>query len=107
VTRHFLIGAVLVAIVNGIFSPYLLSVFLFYPLWYPTWAPAVTEAVVAISSILLSTLTLMIAGIPAAISERIRGKTSTDDMSAMIWFGGALLLTLPAVPSLLKLVGFS
>ncbi len=39
-TRHFLIGTVLVAIVNGIFSPFVLSVFLFYPLWYPSWAPA-------------------------------------------------------------------
>jgi hypothetical protein len=106
-TRHFLVGAVVVAIVNGIFSPYLLSVFLFYPLWYPTWAPAVTEAVVAISSILLATLTLMIAGIPAAISERVRGKKETDDVSALIWFCCALLLTLPAVPSTLKLLGFS
>jgi hypothetical protein len=105
-TRHFMTGAVAVAIVNGIFSPYLLSVFLFYPLWYPTWAPAVTEAVVAIASILTSTLTLMVAGIPAAISERVRGLTATDETSATIWFVGTVLLTLPAVPSLLRMLGF-
>ena len=104
-TRHFLIGAVIVAIVNGIFSPLLLSVFVFYPLWYPNWAPAVTEAVVSVASILLSTLTLAVAGVPAAISERLRGKTETDDLSAIIWFAGTVVLTLPAVPQLLRLGG--
>jgi heme/copper-type cytochrome/quinol oxidase subunit 3 len=104
-TRHFLIGAVLVAIVNGIFSPYVLSVFLFYPLWYPNWAPAVTESVVSVASILLSTLTLAVAGVPAAIAERLRGKRETDDLSAIIWFAGTVVLTLPAVPSLLRLGG--
>jgi hypothetical protein len=104
-TRHFLAGAVVVAIVNGIFSPYLLSVFLFYPLWYPSWAPAVTEAVVAIASILLSTLTLMVAAVPAAITERVRGLRETDELSAIVWFAGTVLLSLPAVPSMLRLAG--
>ena len=104
-TRHFLTGTIVVAIINGIFSPYLLSVFLFYPLWYPGWAPAVTEAVVAIASILLSTLTLMLAAVPAAITERVRGLKQTDEISAMVWFAGTVLLTLPAVPSMLRLAG--
>jgi heme/copper-type cytochrome/quinol oxidase subunit 3 len=106
-TRHFLTGAVVVAIANGIFSPWLLSVFLFYPMWYPTWAPAITEAVVAISSILLSTLTLMLSGIAAAVVERVRNRRETDDVSAMVWFGTTVLLTLPAVPSLLRAIGLS
>jgi hypothetical protein len=104
-TRYFLVGAVAVAIVNGIFSPYLLSVFLFYPLWYPGWAPVVTEAVVSVASILLATITLMVAGIPAAISERIRKVSESDEITAIVWFAGCVLCTLPAVPSLLALVG--
>lgn len=104
-TRHFLLGTVAVAIVNGIFSPYLLTVFLFYPLWYPNWAPAVTEAVVAVASILLSTLTIAVAGIPAAVYERVRKRNETDDTSAIIWFAGTVLLTLPAVPSVLRIAG--
>jgi hypothetical protein len=107
-TRHFLVGAIVVAIINGIFSPYLLSVFLFYPLWYPTsWAPAITEAVVAVASILLSTLTLMVAAVPAAISERVRGLHQTDEVSALVWFAGTLLLSLPAVPPMLRLAGMN
>jgi heme/copper-type cytochrome/quinol oxidase subunit 3 len=104
-TRHFIIGAVLVAIVNGIFSPFVLSVFLFYQLWYPSWVPVTTEAVVSVSSILFSTLTLMIAGIPAAIAERVRGKAETDEFSAITWFIGTVVLTLPAVPSMLRVFG--
>ncbi len=105
-TRHFLIGAVIVAILNGIFSPYVLAVFLFYPLWYPGWAPAYTEVVVAIASILLSTLTLMAAGIPAAIVERVGGVRDSDEASAMLWFAGTVILTLPALPSILRALGF-
>lgn len=105
-TRHFLIGAVIVAILNGIFSPYVLAVFLFYPLWYPGWAPAYTEVVVAIASILLSTLTLMVAGVPAALVERLRGKRESDEAPAMLWFAGTVILALPALPSILRALGF-
>ena len=104
-TRYFLVGAIGVAIVNGIFSPYLLSVFLFYPLWYPGWAPVITEAVVSVASILLATITLMIAGIPAAIFERIRRVRESDETTAIVWFAGCVVCTLPAVPSLLSFVG--
>jgi hypothetical protein len=104
-TRHFVLGTVAVAILNGIFSPYLLSVFLFYPLWYPNWAPAVTEAVVALASILLSTLTIAAAGVPAAIYERVRKRAASDDVSTIIWFAGTVLLTLPAIPSMLRIAG--
>ena len=106
-TRNLLFATIGLAIVNGVFSPLVIAVFLFYPLWYPSWAPALTEIVVALSSILLATLTLMVAGVPAALWERFRGPRSTDSTSAAIWLGGAVLLTLPAFPNILRALGIA
>jgi hypothetical protein len=100
--RNFLFLAVGAAIVNGIFSPFLVAVFIFYPIWYPTWAPAYTQIVLMLSSLILSTLTLMAAGVPAALYERYRKQQGTDASSAGIWFAAAVLLTLPALPNVLR-----
>jgi hypothetical protein len=104
VTRPLIIATVALAIVNGIFSPGVLFVFIFYQLWYPSFLPATVETVTTIASLILSTLTLMAAGVPAALYERFRGG-GTDDISAAIWLAAAALLTLPALPNLLRAFG--
>ena len=43
--RNTLVPVMAVAIVNGIFSPWVLMVFLLYPVWYPGWAPAYSQIV--------------------------------------------------------------
>lgn len=94
--QNLLLFTIGVAILNGIFSPFMIPVFLLYPLWYPSWAPATTEAVAAIASIIVSTLTLMISGVAASLVERARGQAETDSVSAGVWLAGAILLSLPA-----------
>jgi len=102
--RQGLVPVMAVAIVNGIFSPWVLVVFVLYPVWYPSWAPATTQFVYMASALILSTLTLMLSGVPAALYQRLSGSANTTIGSA-IWFAGAALLTLPAVPNVLRALG--
>ena len=76
-----LVPIMAVAIVNGIFSPFVLVVFVFYPVWFPSWAPAYSQVVYMLSALILSTLTIMLAGVT--------------------------LLSLPALPNVLRALGLA
>jgi len=50
------------------------------------------------SSLMVSTATIILGGIPAAIYERVTGaKDDSSDASLWIWLAGTALLTLPAM----------
>jgi hypothetical protein len=102
--RNTLVPVMAVAIVNGIFSPWVLAVFVLYPVWYPSWAPAWTQTVHMASALILSTLTLMVAGVPAALYERV-ASVPKSAVSGLIWLAGVMVLTLPAVPNVLRALG--
>ena len=102
--RNALVPVMALAIVNGIFSPWVLVVFVTYPVWYPWWAPPHSEFVYMASALILSTLTLMTSGVPAALYERL-AKPEKPSVTGMIWLAGAALLTLPAVPNVLHALG--
>ena len=90
-----------VAMLNGLFSPALRIVVLFAPVWYPTLLPQVPSLLFFISSLLVATFTLMIAGVPAAVYERLSGTANSDVVSMGIWLLGVLILTAPAVVNML------
>ncbi len=50
-----------------------------------------------LTSVLIAAMTLLIAGIPAALYERIRGLEASTPVSLGIWLAGAVLLTLPTI----------
>ncbi len=50
-----------------------------------------------LTSIFISVMTLLIAGVPAALYERMRGEKETTPASLYIWFGATLLLSLSAL----------
>ncbi|TYR35254.1 hypothetical protein FY036_02990 [Mesorhizobium microcysteis] len=102
--RNALVPIMAVAIVNGIFSPWVLAVFVLYPIWYPAWLPPYAQLVYMASALILSTLTIMVAGIPAALHERLGG-TQNPALTTSIWLAGALVLTLPALPNVMKALG--
>jgi hypothetical protein len=89
-------------ILNGIFSPALVMVFALHGIWYPFLLPAMLPLVFLLSSLILSTLTLMASGVPAALYERLMSEGRPSQISGLIWLAGALLLTLPAVPNVLQ-----
>jgi hypothetical protein len=50
-----------------------------------------------LASIFCSLITLLIAGVPAALYERVKGQTESTPASLGIWCAGTALLTLPAL----------
>lgn len=100
--RNALVPVMAVAILNGIFSPWVLAVFVLYPVWYPGWLPPLTQLVYMFSALILSTLTVMVAGVPAALAERFGGG---GQITGLVWLGGAAVLTLPAIPNVLRALG--
>ncbi len=98
--RYLIVATVVLAILNGIMSPFLLSVFVLYPLWYPNWAPVDQTTVVTLSSLILSSVMLMVTGVPAALYERLVGKGTTSVTSAAIWLVCMGIATLPTLPGL-------
>jgi hypothetical protein len=98
--RPLIIATVALAILNGIASPFLLSVFLLSPLWYPSWAPFDQTTAVTISSLIMSSVMLMATGVPAALYERMTGQQRTGEVSAAIWLACMAVATIPSLPSL-------
>ena len=105
-SRNALIPIMAVAIINGIFSPWTLAIFVLYPVWFPAWLPQYAQLVYMASALILSTLTIMISGVPAALHER-SANAANPAMTTSIWLAGALVLTLPAVPNVMKALGLS
>jgi hypothetical protein len=98
----FIVGIVGFGAANGMhFSPYFLpGLVLFDPfvkVTFFTSSPIITSY---FTSLVLSTLSIMIAGIPAALYERFAGLKTSNAISYGIWFGGIALLTLPTVLNL-------
>jgi hypothetical protein len=62
------------------------------------------ELVAFFASLMLSTATLILAGIPAALYERYVGaKDDSTDISLWIWLAGAAILAMPAVGNFLRI----
>jgi hypothetical protein len=89
------IGAVAVALYNGLFSPFQIIVASLAQVWMPGFVPISVATAVYGASLIVSTTTLLLAGVPAALYERWR-KTGSTATSCLIWLIGAMLLTLPA-----------
>lgn len=98
--RNALIPVLGAAILNGIFSPWLIAVYILYPIWYPDWMPQYAQIVYMLSSLIMSTLTVMVSGIPAALYERFAAQPRPM-VTTVIWVVGAVILTLPAIPQAL------
>jgi len=54
-----------------------------------------------VTSIFISLMTLLLAGVPAAIYERIKGATTSTPVSLGIWLACTVLLTLPSFMALI------
>lgn len=85
--------------INGLFNQTFL---LFALIHVQVLAPALlfgsTGLTLMFSSLMVSTATIILGGIPAAIYERIVGaKDDSTEASLWIWLAGTALLTLPAI----------
>lgn len=98
-----LVAAAAASLVNGMhFSPLYDPVFF---LLRPFVAPVLSSPIVLLylTSLFISAMTLLIAGVPAAIYERVRGHAESTPLSIGIWLVGTLVL---ASPGLLGAIGY-
>jgi hypothetical protein len=101
---HYYVGLAFFGMINGLFNPYFLvpaylstKVFLSTALFFGSEALTLMFA-----SLMASTATLILAGIPAAIYERSVGaKDDSTSISLWIWLAGTALLSLPAMGNFL------
>jgi hypothetical protein len=92
------VALVLVCITNGVFSPALLVTTHLWPVWFPSMiVEPSAELVFYLGSLIVSSGTLLIAGVPAAIYERATGREDTTPLSMTIWLAGAVVLSIPAL----------
>ena len=95
----YYVGIAFFGMINGLFNQTWL---LFAVIHMQILAPALLFGSVPLTlmfaSLMVSTATIIAAGIPAAIYERVIGaKDDSTEASLWIWLAGAALLTLPAI----------
>jgi hypothetical protein len=93
IRQHLIAAIVFVSLLNGLFSPGLAWVAAAAPLWLPISVGLPTT--LFLSSLVTATTTLLLAGIPAAVFERLR-RQDTSTASLAVWLTGVVVLTLPA-----------
>jgi len=98
--RHwYYIGIAFFGMINGLFNQLWL---LFALIHVQILAPALLFGSVGLtlmfSSLMVSTATIILGGIPAAIYERFAGaKDDSPVTSLWIWLAGTAILTIPAI----------
>lgn len=49
------------------------------------------------TALIISTISVMLAGVPAALFERLTKRTESDPTSLYIWLGAMLMISIPAL----------
>lgn len=100
----YYIGIAFFGMINGIFNQ---TALLFSLIHVQILAPSLLFGSVSLtlmfSSLMVSTATIIIAGIPAALYERYIGaKDDSTPGSLWVWLAGTALLTLPAMGNFIE-----
>jgi hypothetical protein len=95
----YYIGIAFFGMVNGLFNQtWLLFTILHVQILAPALLFGSVSLTLMFSSLMVSTATIILGGIPAAIYERVVGaKDDSTNVSLWIWLAGTALLTLPAM----------
>jgi hypothetical protein len=94
--QPYIVAILLFAIINGIFSPYVFAIVPFVFALTPAFFVEDTRVIFFVSSLLMSTMTLIAGGVPAALYERWIKATESTELSMWIWLACTGLLSLPA-----------
>ena len=102
--QFYFIGIAFFGMINGLFN----QVWLLYALIHAQiLAPALlfgsTGLTLMFASLMVSTATVILGGIPAALYERYAGITDDSNVvSLWIWLAGTACLTIPAIGNFLS-----
>ena len=94
--QPYIVAILLFAMINGIFSPAIFTIVPFVFALTPAFFIENTSIIFYVSSLLLSTMTLIAGGIPAALYERWMGLEESSEASMWIWMAATGILSLPA-----------
>ena len=102
--NFYYIGIAFFGMINGLFNQ---DALIFTLVHMQILAPALLFGSVSLtlmfSSLMVSTGTIILGGIPAAIYEHVAGaKDDSTEVSLWIWLAGTAILTLPAMGNFLK-----
>jgi hypothetical protein len=102
--NFYYIGIAFFGMINGLFNQ---DALIFTLVHMQILAPALLFGSVSLtlmfSSLMVSTATIILGGIPAAIYEHVAGvKDDSTEVSLWIWLAGTAILTLPAMGNFLK-----
>jgi hypothetical protein len=101
----YLIAIAFFGMVHGLFNQdWLLFALLHMQILAPALLFGSASLTLMFSSLMVSTATIILAGIPAAIYEHLVGaKDDSNDVSMWIWLAGTGLLALPAMGNFLRI----
>lgn len=96
---YYFIGIAAFGMINGLFNQlFLLFALIHVQILSPALLFGNVSLTLLFSSLMVSTATIILAGIPAALYERFAGaKDDSTEASLWIWLACTALLTLPAV----------
>ncbi len=102
--NFYYIGIAFFGTINGLFNQdWVLFAILNMQILAPALLFGSTSLTLLFASLMVSTATVIVGGIPAALYERFAGITEdSDDISLWIWVAGCALLCLPAIGNFLK-----
>lgn len=86
------VATVAVCLVNGLASPMVGVLWYLHPVWLPEMVRPTKEVVFYGASLLVSTGTLLLSAVPAALAERLGGLSQRA--ANAVWLAGASLLLL-------------
>jgi hypothetical protein len=98
--KFYYVGIAFFGMINGLpfVNPFYIVAFLYSASVMAVPFFGSTSLVAYFASLMLSTATVILGGIPAVIYERYVGaKEDSTDASMWIWLAGTALLTLPAM----------
>lgn len=101
--NFYFIGIAFFGMINGIFNQLWLVFALLYvqPLAGPLLFGNLSLTLM-FASLMVSTATIILGGIPAAIYERVTSASESNHVSLWIWMAATALLALPAAGNFLR-----
>jgi hypothetical protein len=101
----YYVGIAFFGMINGLFNQvWVLFAIIHMQILAPALLFGSVPLTLMLASLMVSTATIILGGIPAAIYERFVGASDdSTEVSLWIWLAGTALLTLPAVGNFLSI----
>jgi hypothetical protein len=100
----YYVGIAFFGMINGVFSPLYLLAFAYSAQLMAGPLFGNIGLIAYFASLMLSTATVILAGVPAALYERYVGaKDDSTETSLWIWLAGTAILAIPAVGNFLRI----